>query len=409
MDESEIMYIGDGVCAPYGFAANGLHCGLSRNPNKNDLGMILAAKRCTAAAVYTRNKVKGAPILVTKKHLQDGMAQCVVVNSTNANTCNEDGEEKAVLMCRMAAQETKISPEDVIVASTGVIGQPLNIRPIEKHMDSLVKGLSRDGSGRCATAIMTTDVRKKEYALEFSLGDRTCRIGGIAKGSGMIHPNMATMLCFLTTDVNISHAMLQKALLEVTKRTFNRVSVDGDTSTNDMCTIMASGEAENQKITKIGRDYFRFTDALFSIMARLSKEIARDGEGATKLLECTCATALNEEMATAVAKSVITSSLFKAAMFGEDANWGRILCAIGYADAQFDIHKVSVTLSSKGGSVHVCENGMGVEFSEEEAKKVLQEDEIHILIDLHIGNVASTCWGCDLSYDYVKINGDYRS
>lgn len=402
-------YIEGGVCAAKGFKANGVHCGLVSNPNKNDVGMIFCDKKCNAAAVYTQNKVKGAPIIVTKKNLSDGLAQAVIVNSKNANTCNADGEQKAQMMCDLAAKELGINSQDVIVASTGVIGQILNIEPIKNNISDLAKGLSENGSPECASAIMTTDTFKKEVAVEFELGDKVCHLGGMAKGSGMIHPNMATTLNFITTDVAVSKQMLQKALSEITKVTYNRLSVDGDTSTNDMVSIMSSGYAGNDEITDINGDYETFKQALYIVMMNLTKFLAKDGEGASKMLECTCFNAETESIAEVVAKSVITSSLFKSAMFGADANWGRILCAIGYADAQFDISKVSVWLSSLKGKIKVCENGAGVEFSEEKAKEILLMDEINIDIDLGDGKECATAWGCDLTYDYVKINGDYRS
>lgn len=402
-------FISGGICASVGFKAAGMFTGIGTNPNKNDVGIIFCEKKCSAAAVYTQNKVKGAPILVTKRHIEDGKVQAVIVNSKNANTCNADGEEKAQMMCDMLAEKLGINADDVIVASTGVIGQPLNIQPIKDNIGNLVKKLSDDGSDECARAIMTTDTKKKEIAVEFEAGGKTCHIGGIAKGSGMIHPNMATMLCFITTDVNISSTMLNKVLTDVTKVTFNRVSIDGDTSTNDMACVMASGLAENEEITVKNDDYDKFKSALYSIMRYLSREIARDGEGATKLLECVCIGAKDERTAEIVAKAVITSSLFKAAMFGADANWGRVLCAIGYAEADFDINKVDVTLSSSKGTIEVCKNGSGVDFSEETAKEILLEDEIKIHVLLHQGKAEAVAWGCDLTYDYVKINGDYRS
>jgi len=391
-------YVDGGVCSAKGFKANGIFCGLGKNPNKNDLGMIFSEKKCPSAAVYTQNKVKGAPIIVTQKNLADGYAQAVIVNSKNANTCNADGEEKAQAMCDLTAKELRINASDVIVASTGV-----------NNISTLVKGLSENGSTACATAIMTTDTFKKEVAVEFQIGEKICHIGGIAKGSGMIHPNMATTLNFITTDVAISSNMLKKALSRITKITFNRLSVDGDTSTNDMVSLMASGLAGNEEINAENSAYEVFEKALYIVMMNLTKMLAKDGEGATKLLECTVFGAKTEEIAEVVAKSVITSSLFKAAMFGADANWGRILCAIGYADADFDITKVSVSLSSKAGEIDVCKNGSGIDFSEEIAKKVLIEEEIIISINLGDGTEQATAWGCDLTYDYVKINGDYRS
>lgn len=402
-------FVSGGVCAPKGFKASGVHCGIRKNKDKKDLGLICCDKDCTAAAVYTQNKVKGSPIIVTQKHLKNGIARAVIVNSGNANTCNADGEEKALLMCKYAADALAIEVEDVIVASTGVIGQVLDAEPIKEGIPSLVKALSIEGSGDAATAIMTTDTRQKEVAVAFSLGGRRCYIGGIAKGSGMIHPNMATMLCFITTDACISAELLQKALTNVTAITFNRVSVDGDTSTNDMVSILASGYAENDEIVKEDEAYERFANALYVVMMNLAREVARDGEGATKLLECLCVGAPDEETADAVSKAVICSSLVKAAMFGQDANWGRVLCAIGYADAEFDIDKVSVELASAKGKLIVCIDGAGVTFSEDAAKEILGEEEIKIVVDLHDGESQSVAWGCDLTYDYVKINGDYRT
>lgn len=402
-------YIDGGVCAAIGFKANGIHCGLVSNPDKNDLGMIFCDKKCNSAAVYTQNKVKGAPIIVTKKHLSNGLAQAVIVNSKNANTCNADGEQKAQMMCTLAADALNICSDDVIVASTGVIGQTLNIKPIADNVSKLAGSLCITGNEKAAKAIMTTDTFKKEVAVEFELGGKVCHLGGMAKGSGMIHPNMATTLNFITTDVAVSKEMLQKALSEIVKVTYNRLSVDGDTSTNDMVSIMASGYADNNEINETNADYELFKQALYIVMMNLTKLLAKDGEGASKMLECTCFNAETESIAEVVAKSVITSSLFKAAMFGSDANWGRILCAIGYAEAEFDISKVSVWLSSSKGKIKVCENGAGVEFSEEKAKEILLMDEINIDIDLGDGTEFATAWGCDLTYDYVKINGDYRS
>lgn len=398
-----------GVCAAKGFKASGMHTGLGKNKDKNDVGVIYCEKECSVAAVYTQNKVKGAPILVTKRHIENGTAQAVIVNSTNANTCNADGEEKAQMMCDMLSKELNIKADDVVVASTGVIGQILNINPIKDNIKNLVSKLNNDGSDACARAMMTTDTKKKEIAVEFEAGGKTCYIGGIAKGSGMIHPNMATMLCFITTDVSISSKMLSEVLSEVTKLTFNRVSVDGDTSTNDMACVLASGIAGNEIISDKNDDYTKFKSALYSVMRYLSREIARDGEGATKLLECVCIGATDEKTAETVAKAVITSSLFKCAMYGADANWGRVLCAIGYSDAKFDINKVDVSFSSAKGSIDVCKNGAGVAFSEETAKEILLEDEIKIHVTLHEGKAEAVAWGCDLTYDYVKINGDYRS
>lgn len=400
-----------GVCAAKGFSANGLHCGLHPDPAKNDLALIFSEDICNAAAVYTTNKVKGAPILVTQANLAatGNKARAVIANSKNANTCNADGVEKAEKMCRLAAEALGISPEEVIVASTGVIGQILPMEPIADHINELAEGLNPENHGKAANAIMTTDTYPKEVAVSFSLGGRECTIGGMAKGSGMIHPNMATTLNFVTTDAAISSEMLQKALSEIVKITYNCLSIDGDTSTNDMVSIMANGRIGNPEITAENEDYAIFKEGLYQVLMRMTKMLAKDGEGASKMLECTCAGAPDLDTAIIVAKSVIRSPLFKCAMFGEDANWGRILCAIGYAEAEFDIDQVSVDLSSEKGSIAVCRNGSGVEFSEEEAKVILGEDEIFIHIDLNQGEASAKAWGCDLTYDYVKINGDYRS
>lgn len=404
-------YVDGGVCAAKGFQANGLNCGLNSNPDKNDLALVVSDTMCNAAAVYTTNKVKGAPILVTKKHLAatGNKARAVIANSKNANTCNADGEEKAERMAKLAAEKLGILPEEVIVASTGVIGQILPIEPIETHIKTLVNGLSYDGNAKAVNAIMTTDTVPKEVAVTFRVGGVTCTLGGMAKGSGMIHPNMATTLNFVTTDAAVSSDMMQKALLEITKITYNCLSIDGDTSTNDMVCVMANGLAGNKEITGEDADYEVFKQALYIVMMNMTKMLAKDGEGATKLIECTVSEAKDLDTAITVAKSVIRSPLFKCAIFGEDANWGRVLCAIGYADAEFDINKVDVDLASSKGVLPVCRNGAGVEFSEEFASLVLSEDEIMVNVSLHEGDVAAKAWGCDLTYDYVKINGDYRS
>ena len=395
-----------GVCAAKGFLANGVHCGIRKNHSKKDLSLIFSTVPASAAAVYTTNLVKGAPLTVTKKHIADGTAQAVICNSGNANTCNANGIEIAEEMSALAASALGIAAEDVVVASTGVIGQPLSIDPIAAGLPELVAGLSDNGSGTAAEGIMTTDTVRKEVAVEFTLGGKTCRLGGIAKGSGMIHPNMATMLVFLTTDAAISPAMLQKALSGDIANTFNMLSIDGDTSTNDMVTILANGLAGNPEVTAEGED---FTQALNSVTIALCRKIAGDGEGATKLLECKVTGAADLATAKTVAKSVICSSLLKAAMFGADANWGRVLCAIGYSGADVDVHKVDVAFSSPAGTVAVCKDGAGLDFSEEIAKQVLLEKEIEILVELNSGDAASTAWGCDLTYDYVRINGDYRT
>ena len=408
----EYKVIEGGVCAAKGFKASGVYCGIKENPTKkNDIALIVSDVMCNAAGVYTQNKVKGAPVIVTKKNLEKsgGKAKAVIVNSKNANTCNADGEEKADKMCRLVSDAVGIKPEEVIVASTGVIGQILPIEPIEKAVPQLVEKLSYDGNIEAATAIMTTDTVKKEYAVEFEIGGKVCHLGGMAKGSGMIHPNMATTLNFITTDCAVSAPMLQKALSEIVKITYNCLSVDGDQSTNDTCMLMSNGLAENDEIACEGADFDTFKAALYQVMANLTRMLAKDGEGATKLLTCVCSCAPDLDTAIIVAKSVIRSPLFKCAMFGSDANWGRVLCAVGYAEADFDINKVDVDLGSRVGKIAVCRNGAGVEFSEDEAKKILSEDEIEICISLNQGNAQATAWGCDLTYDYVKINGDYRS
>lgn len=403
--------IDGGVCAAKGYKANGLNCGLNKNPDKNDLGLYVSDVPAKTAGVYTTNKVKGAPILVTQAHLEatDGVARAVIMNSKNANTCNADGVEKAEAMCELAAKELGISTEEVLVASTGVIGQILPIEPIAQNVSALAEGITYDGNERAATAIMTTDTVKKEYAVEFELDGKVCRLGGMAKGSGMIHPNMATTLNFITTDASVSAQMLQKALTEIVKVTYNCLSVDGDTSTNDTILLHANGLAENSEIVAEGKDYDIFKEALYVVMSELTKMLAKDGEGATKLLECTVSGSPDTDTAIIVAKSVIRSPLLKCAMFGADANWGRVLCAIGYAEAEFDINKVDVDFRSNAGVLPVCRNGAGIPFSEELAKEILSEEDIFIDVNLNLGNAEAKAWGCDLTYDYVKINGDYRS
>lgn len=403
-------FIDGGICAAKGFSASGINGHIKANSQKNDIGMIYCTEKCKAAALYTTNKVKGAPITVTKAHLADGMAQAVIVNSGNANTCNDNGIEIAEGACKLTADALGISESDVIVASTGVIGQKMSLEPFEKNIPILAKQLSEHGSDECCTAIMTTDTRKKQFAVEFDIDGIACHIGGISKGSGMINPNMATMLAFITTDVKISGELLRNALCNVNADTYNMVSVDGDTSTNDMVTILSSGLAGNAEITEENAAYEKFAEALYVIMMNLARETARDGEGATKLIECVVKGAPSVQTAKIVAKTVISSSLLKAALFAADANWGRILCAIGYSDAEFDISKVSVDLSSVRGYVTVCENGAGVDFSENEAHNILSANEITIIIDLHEeGENAAIAWGCDLTYEYIKINAEYRS
>ncbi len=401
--------ISGGVCAAKGYKANGVHCGIRKNHSKKDLALIVSAVPASAAAVYTTNLVKGAPLTVTRQHLSDGKAQAVICNSGNANTCNANGIEIAEGMCALVSDALSIPAADVVVASTGVIGQPLCIDPIAVGLPALVEGLSVDGSTCAAQAIMTTDVVMKEVAVEFLLDGKVCRMGGIAKGSGMIHPNMATMLVFITTDAAISPAMLQKALSSDIGSTFNMLSIDGDTSTNDMVTVLANGLAGNREITQDGQDFAVFMKALNSLTVSLCRMIAGDGEGATKLLECIASGAQDLETAKTCAKSVICSSLLKAAMFGADANWGRVLCAIGYSGAAVDVSKIGVAFRSAKGQIEVCRDGAGVPFSEEAAKQILLEKEIDILLTLGDGPFSASAWGCDLTYDYVKINGDYRT
>ena len=403
-----ISTVPGGVCAPQGFIAGGVHCGIRKNRSKPDLALIISETQAAAAAVYTRNLVKGAPILVTRAHLADGRARAFICNSGNANTCNADGVEIAGAMCALVEEHTGVKANDVVVASTGVIGEPLSIVPIANGMPALVHGLSRE-SATAAQAIMTTDTFLKEAAVEFTLDGKTARIGGMAKGSGMIHPNMATMLAFLTTDAAVEPKMLHELLKTETEETFNMISVDGDTSTNDMVSILANGLAGNAEIATHGADCEAFQEALHSVMVQLSRMLAKDGEGATKLLECRVAGAKTKADARLAARGVISSSLFKAAMFGADANWGRVLCAIGYSGADVDIDQIGVTFRSAAGELCVCQNGAGIPFSEDLAKQVLGESEITIDISAGDGSGEATAWGCDLTYDYVKINGDYRT
>lgn len=397
-----------GVCAAKGFQASGVHCGIRKNQTKKDLALIFSEVPAKAAAVYTTNAVKGAPLLVTKQHLENGMAQAVICNSGNANTCNANGVEIAEQMCTLVSEHLHIDAKDVLVASTGVIGKVLDIQPIAEGIPPLVKSLGMN-SKDAAHAIMTTDTTIKEIAVEFEVGGVVCRLGGIAKGSGMIHPDMATMLVFLTTDCAISAKMLKKALSSDVTQTFNMLSIDGDTSTNDMVTVMANGLAGNAEISEEGKAFDTFMKALNTVTVHLCRSIAADGEGATKLLECVVTGAKDEAQAKIAAKSVVCSSLLKAAMFGADANWGRVLCALGYSKAGIDPQTVDVSFRSKAGEIVVCEKGAGVDFSEEKAKEILLESEIEILVCLNSGNAKATAWGCDLTYDYVKINGDYRT
>ena len=403
-----LKQINGGVCAAKGFSANGVLCGIRKNRTKRDLALIMSEVPASAAAVYTKNLVKGAPLTVTKNNISDGIAQSVICNSGNANTCNANGIEIAEQMCQLVADTTNVKATDVIVASTGVIGQPLSIDPIASKIKELTAGLG-DNSELACEAIMTTDTKKKEIAFEFEIGGVTCKIGGIAKGSGMIHPNMATMLVFVTTDCAISAQMLDKAVKADVETSFNMVSVDGDTSTNDMVSVMANGLAANKLIDAEGADFNAFCEALHGVTSYLCKMIAADGEGATKLLECSVSGAIDDINARIIAKSVICSSLFKAAMFGADANWGRVLCAIGYSGADVDVTKVDVSFESVKGRIDVCKNGAGIPFSEEKAKEILLESEIKIIIGVGNDRGSAIAWGCDLTYDYVKINGDYRT
>ena len=417
--------ISGGVAAPKGFTASGVHCGvkkgkgdgnqppMSKMPEvlegKKDLALIVSEQPCTAAAVYTMNRVKAAPLYVTMDHLENGEAQAIVANSGNANACAPNSHEHAEKMCELAAQATGLKASDFVVASTGVIGQELNIAAIQAGLPACAAALSKDGSDAAANAIMTTDTVKKELAVTCSIGGKTVTIGAIAKGSGMIHPNMGTMLCFVTTDCAITHEMLSDALHEIVPRTFNRVTVDGDTSTNDMCVVLANGMAENPLIEWKDDSYTVFYKTLYSVFEQMARSIAADGEGASKLITCTVGKARSEEAAERLAKAVVGSSLVKAAMFGSDANWGRVLCAMGYSKAPFRPEYVDVKFSSAVGEILVCKQGAGVDFDEEAAKSILSQDEVVIDVDLNEGEHEATCWGCDLTYDYVKINGDYRT
>ena len=404
-----LNFIEGGVTAAQGFTAAGVHCGIRKNRTKKDLALIVSDREAAAAAVYTQNLVKGAPLTVTANHIADGHARAIVCNSGIANTCAFDGVEKAEAMCDLAAQALGIRAQDMVVASTGVIGPSINIEPIAAAMPALAAALSKEGGADAAEAIMTTDTRRKEFAATFTLGGKTCTLGGIAKGSGMIAPNMATMLCFITTDAAVDSHLLHEALLDVVGDTFNMMTVDGDTSTNDMVTILANGAAGNPMVSKKNEDYAVFVEVLKQLSVRLCRELAADGEGATKLLECRVTGAATVKDAKLAAKAVASSSLLKSAMFGADANWGRVLCAIGYSGAQVDVKGVDVGFQSEGGRIEVCREGAGIPFSEEEAKTVLSERDILIDIRLHDGNAEATAWGCDLTYDYVKINGDYRT
>jgi len=403
-----MKYIEGGVCAATGYRANGIHCGIRKNRTKRDLALIVSDVRAAAAAVYTTNKVYGAPITVTRENLKDGYARAVICNSGNANTCAPNGIEIAQGMCKLVEQHTGIPASDVIVASTGVIGQAMSLEPIAAGMAELTAGLG-DNHLEAELAITTTDTVPKEVAVEFTLDGKTVRLGGMAKGSGMIHPNMATMLIFLTTDAAISHAMLQRALDLDVPDSFNMVSVDGDTSTNDTCCILANGLAGNTEITCEGADFDVFREALAAVTTKLSRMLAKDGEGATRLMTCIVDGAGDQATAKVLAKSVISSALVKSMLFGADANWGRVLCALGYSGAEFDAAHVDVAFRSKKGEILVCRDSVEIGFSEEKAAEILRDDDIDILVTLHEGDGTATAWGCDLTYEYVKINGDYRT
>jgi len=409
---NKYTHIENGVCAPIGFTASGIHCGIRKNREKKDLSLIYSECDASAACVYTTNKVKGAPITVTANNLKaaSGIARAIICNSGNANTCMADGIDKANTTCKELAGKLKIEAKKVIIASTGVIGQPLNVEAIINGIPELVSNLSKSGNEAAAEGIMTTDTVKKEIALSFECGGKTVKIGGMAKGSGMINPNMATLLAFVITDAAITPQMLEKAVKQSCALSYNMISVDGDTSTNDMLSVMANGMAENALIDSENSDYDTFLNALNMVNIHLARTMAKDGEGATKLIECTVSGAKNEEQARALSKSVISSSLVKAAIFGADANWGRILCAMGYSKVDFEPTAVNVTFASKNGRIAVCENGSAINFDEDKAKEVLSSDEIMLDITINGGGKGkATAWGCDLTYEYVKINGDYRT
>ena len=405
----QFPYIEGGVVAAQGFKASGEHLGIRKNRSKRDTALIVSNTQCAAACCYTRNLVQGAPIAVTRQNVANGYARAIICNSGNANTCNANGVEIAQGMCALVEKHTGVPAADVIVASTGVIGQEMTLDPFIKGMGKLAAALAPEGGHHAAEAIMTTDTVAKEVAVQFTLGGKPCKLGGISKGSGMIHPNMATMLCFVTTDAAIAPVCLQAILSDVVKDTFNMLSIDGDTSTNDMISVLANGMAGNAEIKGPGADYDTFQAALFQVCAKLCRIMAKDGEGATKLLTCTVTGAKDKPTAKLVAKSVICSSLLKAAIFGADANWGRVLCAIGYSGADVDVAKIDVQFVSRAGILPVCTAGSGIPFDEGTAKKTLSEDEIDVAVQLNSGKESAIAWGCDLTYDYVKINGDYRT
>ncbi|MDD2955576.1 MAG: bifunctional glutamate N-acetyltransferase/amino-acid acetyltransferase ArgJ [Oscillospiraceae bacterium] len=398
-----------GVCAPKGFSAGGVHCGIRRNPSKLDLALIYSETPASAAGAFTQNLVKGAPVQVSKRHLADGVAQAIICNSGVANTCNSDGVEKAEAVCRLLSESSLgVKPENVVVASTGVIGPHLPLEPFQNGMEALVASLDSQSSDQAALGIMTTDMVPKQIAVRFEMGGKECVLGGIAKGSGMLHPNMATMLGFLTSDVAITSKMLQAALGDAVNETFNMISVDGDTSTNDMVVALANGMAGNPVIEEENEDYFLFRGILMYVCRQMARMIAKDGEGATKLLECEVSGARTREIARQVARAVVSSTLVKTAMYAEDANWGRILCAIGYCGAPVEIGQIDVELRSQVGQVKVCEKGSGIPFSEEDASMVLAQPEIQIRICIGPDAYSATAYGCDLTHEYIQITGTYR-
>jgi len=404
--------VSGGVCAPRGFKAGGIWCGIKASSKKRDLALIYSEQNCTTAAMFTTNRVKAACVQVSQEHVAGGKLHAIIANSGNANACTgEAGLAAARRMAELAADEFALSPASVAVASTGVIGVPLPIAAIENSIGALANSLQGDASGHAAAleAIMTTDTRVKEFSTEIEIGGVPVRLGGMVKGSGMIHPNMATMLCFITTDAVIDREPLDASLRSAVRRSFNRVTVDGDTSTNDMVIIMANGASGAPRITGGSAEHGVFARALEASCVKLARAMARDGEGASRLITVTVNGAADETSAETLAKSVAASSLVKAACFGADANWGRILCALGYAGVEFDPGQTNVRFRSLAGEIAVCSNGEAIPFSEEQAKKILSGEEIEILADVGAGNGSATVWGCDLTYDYVKINGDYRS
>ena len=406
-----MKWIESGVTAATGFKASGIHCGIRPNRTKEDLALIVSDAPCVGAGLFTKNQVKAAPVLVDKESIKHETHRAIIANSGIANACAPKDYENAVLMQKVTAEALGVDPKEVLIGSTGVIGMSLDVSKIEAGLPVILDKLTSDQSGSelAAKAIMTTDTRKKELAVEVELDGKPVHIGGISKGSGMIHPNMGTMLCYLTTDAAITKDMLQKALKEVCDISFNRISVDGDTSTNDSLIILANGMAGNELIAAENDSYQAFKEALKALCIELARQMAKDGEGATHLITCTVSNALDEKRAEILAKSVIRSPLTKAAIFGCDANWGRVLCALGYSGEEFNPEKVDISFASAAGTIAVCEHGKGLPFDEAKALAILKEPEVIILADMHEGTAEATCWGCDLTYDYVKINGDYRT